>query len=183
MSVRIAASSYSVLYCARRVCSIWAAAWRFASASVSAYGNSGIDAGRRRTVSTNPVENRIAGVADDRDAKDPNHAGWSADDWQTWLDERAAIAEFEGGLSHAHAEALTTTGIDGFAKFPDALGKKEANNGLLRIGTGRAGGSGRRTVESCQSIDVRHKRNITAALVLAKCSRHSTLETTMESFE
>jgi hypothetical protein len=32
--------------------------------------------------------------------------GWDAEDWQTYFDERAAIAEFDGGLSRAEAEAL-----------------------------------------------------------------------------
>jgi hypothetical protein len=31
--------------------------------------------------------------------------GWSADDWQAFFDERAAIAEFEGGLPRGEAEA------------------------------------------------------------------------------
>ena len=30
---------------------------------------------------------------------------WSAQDWQVFLDERAGIAEFDGGLSRAEAEA------------------------------------------------------------------------------
>jgi hypothetical protein len=32
-------------------------------------------------------------------------AGWSAEDWQVFFDERAAIAEFDGGLPRAVAEA------------------------------------------------------------------------------
>jgi hypothetical protein len=31
--------------------------------------------------------------------------GWSAEDWQVFFDERAGIAEFDGGLSRAQAEA------------------------------------------------------------------------------
>jgi len=31
--------------------------------------------------------------------------GWSADDWQVFFDERAGIAEFDGGLPRARAEA------------------------------------------------------------------------------
>ncbi len=31
--------------------------------------------------------------------------GWSADDWQAFFDERAGIAEFDGGLSRERAEA------------------------------------------------------------------------------
>jgi len=31
--------------------------------------------------------------------------GWSADDWQVYFDERAGIAEFDGGLSRPEAEA------------------------------------------------------------------------------
>jgi hypothetical protein len=30
---------------------------------------------------------------------------WSAEDWQVFFDERAGIAEFDGGLSRAQAEA------------------------------------------------------------------------------
>ena len=36
-----------------------------------------------------------------RPAKD----GWSAEDWQAFFDERAGIAEFDGGLPRAEAEA------------------------------------------------------------------------------
>ena len=35
----------------------------------------------------------------------PGNDGWSADDWQTYFDERAGIAEFGAGLSRADAEA------------------------------------------------------------------------------
>jgi hypothetical protein len=35
----------------------------------------------------------------------PANDGWSAEDWQVFFDERAAIAEFDGGLSRAEAEA------------------------------------------------------------------------------
>jgi hypothetical protein len=31
--------------------------------------------------------------------------GWSADDWQLYFEERAAVAEFDGGLPRADAEA------------------------------------------------------------------------------
>lgn len=31
--------------------------------------------------------------------------GWSAEEWQLFFDERAGIAEFDGGLSRAEAEA------------------------------------------------------------------------------
>jgi hypothetical protein len=31
--------------------------------------------------------------------------GWSADDWQVFFDERASIAEYDGGLPRAEAEA------------------------------------------------------------------------------
>lgn len=33
-------------------------------------------------------------------------AGWHADEWRAFFDERAAIAEFDGGLSRQDAEAL-----------------------------------------------------------------------------
>ncbi|MBL8666334.1 MAG: hypothetical protein JNM48_02595 [Rhodospirillales bacterium] len=35
----------------------------------------------------------------------PGGGGWSSDDWQTFYDERAGIAEFDGGLTRADAEA------------------------------------------------------------------------------
>ena len=35
----------------------------------------------------------------------PADDGWSAEDWQAFFDERAGIAEFDGGMSRADAEA------------------------------------------------------------------------------
>ena len=35
----------------------------------------------------------------------PGDDGWSAEDWRAFFDERAGIAEFDGGLSRAEAEA------------------------------------------------------------------------------
>ena len=35
----------------------------------------------------------------------PGPDGWSAEDWLVYFDERAGIAEFDGGLSRAEAEA------------------------------------------------------------------------------
>jgi hypothetical protein len=35
----------------------------------------------------------------------PGQDGWSAEDWQVFFDERAGIAEFDGGLSPLEAEA------------------------------------------------------------------------------
>ena len=35
----------------------------------------------------------------------PGRDGWSAEDWQVFFDERAGIAEFDGGLPRARAEA------------------------------------------------------------------------------
>ena len=35
----------------------------------------------------------------------PGHDGWSGEDWLAFFDERAGIAEFDGGLSRAKAEA------------------------------------------------------------------------------
>ena len=34
----------------------------------------------------------------------PTNDGWSPEDWQVFFDERAAIAEFDGGLWRAEAE-------------------------------------------------------------------------------
>ena len=36
----------------------------------------------------------------------PYRAGWDEEDWQAAFDERAAILEFDGGLSRADAERL-----------------------------------------------------------------------------
>jgi hypothetical protein len=35
----------------------------------------------------------------------PSKDGWSADDWQLYFEERAAVAEFDGGLPRSDAEA------------------------------------------------------------------------------
>ena len=35
----------------------------------------------------------------------PGRDGWSAEDWQLYFEERAAVAEFDGGLSRIQAEA------------------------------------------------------------------------------
>jgi hypothetical protein len=35
----------------------------------------------------------------------PGEDGWSVEDWRAFFDERAGIAEFDGGLSRAEAEA------------------------------------------------------------------------------
>jgi hypothetical protein len=35
----------------------------------------------------------------------PGYDGWNAEDWQVYFDERAGIAEFDGGLSCGQAEA------------------------------------------------------------------------------
>ena len=35
----------------------------------------------------------------------PGADGWSTDDWRLYFEERAAVAEFNGGLTHADAEA------------------------------------------------------------------------------
>jgi hypothetical protein len=39
----------------------------------------------------------------------PGQDGWSAEDWRVVFDERAGIAEFDGGLSRAAAEASAFT--------------------------------------------------------------------------
>ena len=36
----------------------------------------------------------------------PDHVAWSAEDWQAFFDERAGIAEVDGGQTRADAEAL-----------------------------------------------------------------------------
>jgi hypothetical protein len=39
----------------------------------------------------------------------PANGGWLAEDWQVYFDERAGIAEFDGGLARAEAEARAFT--------------------------------------------------------------------------
>jgi hypothetical protein len=39
----------------------------------------------------------------------PRADGWSPEDWQAYFDERAAIAEFDGGLPRLQAEAQAFT--------------------------------------------------------------------------
>ena len=39
----------------------------------------------------------------------PGDDGWSAEDWRAFFDERAGIAEFDGGLSRAEAEVSAFT--------------------------------------------------------------------------
>jgi hypothetical protein len=70
------------------------------------------------TVRANSVKNGCADAADDTDAKNPVQAGWSAEDWQACLDERAGIAEFDGGLPQAQAEELAMTEIGRPAELP-----------------------------------------------------------------
>jgi hypothetical protein len=43
------------------------------------------------------VRNKLAIVAQLRPGRD----GWSADDWLTFFDERAGIAEFDGATTHS----------------------------------------------------------------------------------
>ncbi len=49
----------------------------------------------------------VAHVAQENDTAPHEHAGndWNTFDWQAFLDERAAIAQHDGGLSRAEAEA------------------------------------------------------------------------------
>jgi hypothetical protein len=64
----------------------------------------------------------------------PAEDGWSAEDWQAFFDERAGIAEFDGGLSRPQAEAhafaalamrgIAAPGSDTAAHRP--RGRKEA---------------------------------------------------------
>jgi hypothetical protein len=75
------------------------------------------------TVRADPVKIGCTDAADGTDANNPVQAGWSAEDWQARLDERAGIAEFDGGLPHAQAEALAAAEIEGLAEFPDDFGK------------------------------------------------------------
>jgi len=52
--------------------------------------------------------------------------GWSAEDWWAFFGERAAIAEFDGGLSRSKAEAQAIAEVMASVprpKLPDDFGK------------------------------------------------------------
>ncbi len=64
-----------------------------------------------------PKNSGIARIATSPDAKQPapppvgslfreGGAGWSGEDWRALFDERAGIAEFDGGLTRPQAEAV-----------------------------------------------------------------------------
>ena len=53
----------------------------------------------------------------------PGADGWSAEDWQAFFDERAGIAEFEGGLprEQAEARAFHSCAAEWLSRNPDRL--------------------------------------------------------------
>ena len=51
----------------------------------------------------------------------PGRDGWSAEDWQANFDERAGIAEFDGGLPRLEAEAIARASVNG-APIDDDIG-------------------------------------------------------------
>lgn len=80
----------------------------------------------------------------------PRNDGWTEEDWRAFFDERAGIAEFDGGLPRARAEVLAydacvvewlrqfptrsgataapgAMGINPSMKFPDDFGKNGAD--------------------------------------------------------
>jgi hypothetical protein len=53
-----------------------------------------------------PPVAHVAHVAQENvEDREASGGGWDAEDWQTYFDERAAIAEFDGGLPRPEAEA------------------------------------------------------------------------------
>lgn len=55
----------------------------------------------------NPCGSRVPGVpGKNKDRSQHTHADGDADAWAAWL-ERAAIREFDGGMTRAQAEAVT----------------------------------------------------------------------------
>ena len=75
---------------------------------------------------------------------------WSTDDWQAFFEERAAIAEFDGGFSHREAEArafgccfVEWLNRNPVRSAPSRCcwcgGEEREGNALLPIGTERAG--------------------------------------------
>jgi hypothetical protein len=81
-----------------------------------------------------------------RSAKD----GWSAEDWQVFFDERAGIAEFDGGLPRLEAEAraVACCVAEWLNRNPERLppgrclgcgGSEHAHDKLLPFGTESAG--------------------------------------------
>jgi hypothetical protein len=80
----------------------------------------------------------------------PSLEGWSAEDWQAFFDERAAIAEFDGGLPRPQAEARafaccvaewlnrnTTPSVPG--RCLSCGGGERAGDPLLPFGTDTSG--------------------------------------------
>lgn len=72
------------------------------SNSLPSNGGIGGIGGRKSTVDQTPLANLSALIETDIN----NNGSWDAADWQAYYDERAAIAEYDGGLSRAEAEAL-----------------------------------------------------------------------------
>ena len=82
----------------------------------------------------------------------PSNDGWSAEDWQAFFDERAGIAEFDGGLPRLKAEArafaccavewLNRNPVRSLAgRCPGCGGGDHAHDSLLPFGTEMSGHS------------------------------------------
>jgi hypothetical protein len=80
----------------------------------------------------------------------PANDGWLAEDWQVFFDERAGIAEFDGGLSRdqAEARAFATCATEWLNRNPVSSppgrclgcgGSELAHNRLLPFGTEPSG--------------------------------------------
>jgi hypothetical protein len=73
------------------------------------------------------------------------HDGWSAEDWQVFFNERAAIAEFDGGLTRpeAEAQAFAFCVVEWLSRHPECSpagrclgcgGRNQAYDALLPYG-------------------------------------------------
>ena len=80
----------------------------------------------------------------------PVDGGWSAEDWRVFFDERAAIAEFDGGLlrTEAEAHAFACCVVEWLnrnfvrsppGRCPGCGGGEQAHDPLLPFGTEPAG--------------------------------------------
>ena len=85
----------------------------------------------------------------------PANDGWSPEDWQVFFDERAGIAEFDGGLPRAEAEARAFACCCGRMAQPQSHAVRTgAVPGLRRRGA---------TLRSVATVRDRHNRSCLGA--------------------
>ena len=96
----------------------------------------------------------------------PGDDGWSAEDWQAFFDERAGIAEFDGGLPRAEAEARA------FA----CCVAEWLNRNPVRSPPGRCLGCGGRRALARSAAALRHRSDrpcLAAFALLARLARRA----------